>query len=47
MNNTKIRLALIFIAAALLTVTGTSCNTIHGMGRDVERTGENIQNATR
>lgn len=40
----------LLVAAILLTAIGMSsisCNTIRGMGRDVERGGEEIQDATR
>ncbi|HWL15050.1 MAG TPA: entericidin A/B family lipoprotein [Opitutus sp.] len=34
--------------AALLTLAATGCNTMHGVGKDVERAGEKIQdNANR
>ncbi len=35
------------ITAAALAFLATSCNTIRGAGRDVEQTGNNIQQATR
>jgi predicted small secreted protein len=38
-------LALLLIAAAVVTASG--CNTIRGMGRDVEAVGEAIQRTTR
>jgi predicted small secreted protein len=34
------------IATAALAFLATSCNTIRGAGRDVEATGNNIQQAT-
>lgn len=44
---TKTRFALLFLAAAILTIATTGCNTIHGVGRDVEATGEHIERASR
>ncbi|MEO6785277.1 MAG: entericidin A/B family lipoprotein [Chthoniobacteraceae bacterium] len=44
---TKTRFALLFLAAALLTLATTGCNTIHGAGRDIEQTGEHIERASR
>jgi predicted small secreted protein len=41
------RLALILLAAALITVIGTGCHTFHGFGRDMEHAGEHIENAGR
>lgn len=39
-----IRLALV---AALLPLLSTGCNTTRGFGKDVEKTGEGIQNITK
>lgn len=41
------RLIFIFLAAAVICIIGTSCNTFHGFGRDVEHVGEHIENAAR
>jgi predicted small secreted protein len=43
---TKIKrvVALLFVAA--LFAINTGCNTAHGLGKDVERTGERIQDGT-
>ena len=35
------------LCAALLAMVATGCNTTRGLGRDVERTGEKIQDGTR
>ncbi|MCE9519993.1 MAG: entericidin A/B family lipoprotein [Verrucomicrobia bacterium] len=36
---------LLFLAAALLIFAGTSCNTVRGVGRDVEHVGGHIERA--
>jgi len=46
-NKSHLRLALLFLAAALFSIAATGCNTIHGVGQDVERTGEHIERAAR
>jgi len=38
-------LALLLLAAAISTFAFTGCNTVQGVGRDVERTGEHIEHA--
>ncbi len=40
------RIAVLLFVAAFITIVSTGCNTAHGFGRDVERTGEKIQNGT-
>ncbi len=46
MKTSSQRLILILIASALWLIGGTSCrNTVHGVGRDVERAGHNIHRA--
>ena len=47
MKTSQARLILLFLASLLLTVAGTSCNTVRGVGRDVEHAGDHIENATR
>jgi len=37
------RLAFLAIALAIVSTVGVGCNTLHGFGRDVERTGEKIE----
>ena len=46
-NKTNLRVVLLFLAAALLSLANTGCNTMHGFGRDVEQTGEHIERAGR
>jgi predicted small secreted protein len=46
MKTSQKRLVLVLLASALWALAGTSCNTVRGFGRDVERTGEHIQSAT-
>ncbi len=41
------RLVLLLLASALCTLGVSSCNTFRGFGRDVERTGQHIERATR
>ena len=43
------RLAPLLFAAALLVIAAVSigCNTAHGFGKDMEKTGEKIQDGTR
>jgi predicted small secreted protein len=41
------RVVLLLLAAVSLTLIGTGCNTAHGFGKDVERTGEKIQDGTK
>lgn len=40
-------LPIIAVAALLLAFGTTGCNTIHGVGRDVEYAGERIERAAR
>jgi len=42
-----LRLALLLLAAALFSIATTGCNTLHGVGRDVESAGEHIERAAR
>ena len=39
------KLYLLFIATAMLGLTLTSCNTVRGVGQDVEQVGSNIEHA--
>lgn len=39
------RLVFTVLAAAFLVIAGTGCNTTRGVGEDVERAGEEIQDA--
>ncbi len=36
---------IVWFAAILTCLTSLSCNTVEGMGRDIERAGEEIQDA--
>jgi predicted small secreted protein len=47
MKTTTRRLLPFLFCAIALAFLATSCNTIRGAGRDVEATGNNIQEATR
>ena len=40
------RIVVLLFVAALLAIVNTGCNTAHGFGKDVERTGETIQGGT-
>jgi predicted small secreted protein len=40
------RLAVLFCLSALLALAVTGCNTAHGFGKDVSRTGDAIQRGT-
>ena len=35
---------LLFLAAVVFASIGTSCSTLHGLGHDVEKAGNSIQN---
>jgi entericidin A len=45
MNNTSKTSLLVLLVAGFLALTG--CNTAHGFGKDVEKTGEKIQEKTK
>jgi predicted small secreted protein len=46
MENLKRRFLALFMLASLASVLATlGCNTVHGVGRDVERAGEKTQDA--
>ena len=40
------RIVVLLFVSALLAIINTGCNTAHGFGKDVEKTGENIQDGT-
>ena len=40
-------IVVILLAAALVIVVGTGCNTAHGFGKDVSNAGQGIQNGTK
>jgi hypothetical protein len=41
------RILILVVSAVLLAAIGVGCNTTRGFGRDIERTGENIQAGAR
>ena len=41
------RLVLLFLASTLLAIVSVGCNTAHGFGKDMEKTGEKIQDGTK
>jgi predicted small secreted protein len=41
------RIIVFLFVTALLAVAGTGCHTAQGFGKDIERTGESIQDGTR
>ena len=47
MKSTHKRLLLLTLISALSALFGASCNTVRGVGRDVERAGNGIQKSTR
>jgi len=47
MKTTQKRLVILLLASAFLAIAGTSCNTVRGVGRDVESAGDHIVHATR
>ncbi len=38
---------ILWLAAILIFLTSLSCHTVEGMGRDIERAGEEIQEAAK
>jgi len=47
MNIILKRIAVLISFGALLSLLGTGCETAHGFGKDVEKTGEKIQEGTK
>ena len=41
------RIVVLLCITALLAIVSIGCNTAHGFGKDVERTGEKIQDGTK
>ena len=41
------RTIIILLTSALFAFFGMSCGTVHGIGHDVEKVGDNIQEAAR
>jgi len=42
-----IRIIVLLFVTALLAIAGMGCNTAHGFGKDMEKTGEKIQDGTK
>lgn len=40
------RIVVLLFVTALLAIGGMGCNTAHGFGKDMEKTGEKIQDGT-
>ncbi len=47
MNTLIKRIVLLLFVGSLLAIVGVGCNTARGFGKDVERTGEKIQEGTK
>ena len=47
MNTLIKRIVLLVFAGSLLAIAAVGCNTARGFGKDVERTGEKIQEGTK
>jgi predicted small secreted protein len=47
MKTSPKRIALLLIATTVTLLGGTGCNTVRGVGRDVEAAGDGIQKSTR
>lgn len=45
MKKSYIRIILLLVASALLSMVGTSCNTVRGVGSDVRHVGGHIERA--
>jgi predicted small secreted protein len=41
------RIIVLLFVTALLAIAGIGCNTAHGFGKDMEKTGEKIQDSTK
>ena len=41
------RIIVLLFVTALLAIAGMGCNTAHGFGKDMEKTGEKIQEKTK
>lgn len=44
-RNSLYRTLMVFIVGWMLAGAAISCNTMEGAGKDIERTGENLQDA--
>ena len=38
---------IVWISVALITLTLTACNTVNGVGKDLEKAGEAVQKSTK
>lgn len=47
MNTSHHRLIILLLVSVVYTMIGSSCNTMRGVGRDVESAGNHIQHAAR
>ncbi len=47
MKTYKQRITLLVLASALLALFGASCSTVRGVGKDVGKAGEHIEDASR
>lgn len=47
MKKTSQRIVLLAIASALAALFGTSCGTVRGVGKDVGKVGEHIEDSSR
>ncbi len=45
MKSSQKRIILLLVAAVIWTIAGTSCNTVRGVGQDVEHVGGHIERA--
>lgn len=41
------RFALLLLGAALFALVGAGCNTVHGVGKDIDKLGDKIQEKSR
>jgi len=46
-HSSQANIVVLVILTALLAIVGIGCNTAHGFGTDVEKTGEKIQEKTK
>jgi len=45
MKTSTKRIVILILASALTALFGSSCGTVRGFGRDVEKTGDHIEHA--
>jgi predicted small secreted protein len=46
-QSSQANIVVLLFLTALLAIVGIGCNTAHGFGKDVEKTGEKIQEKTK